>query len=106
MESYLSVDVREGSEATVLTVRGELDMGSSPRLSVMLERLEPDQRHVVLDLSDLEFIDVTGLRVLLEARERARRAGLEMTVVNASRGMRRLLSLTGTTGLLDPADSG
>ena len=56
---------------------------------------------MILDLSGLEFIDVTGLRVLLRARERARGAGIELAVINASRGVRRLLSVTGTTELLD-----
>jgi anti-sigma B factor antagonist len=100
VKSYLSVDVRERPDATVLTVSGELDMASSPQLTELLDRLDPEHRVVVLDLSGLDFIDVTGLRVLLQSQERARRSGIELSVVNASRGVRRLLELTGTTGLL------
>ena len=70
-----------------------------------LEQVESTQRRGILDLSGVEFIDVTGLRVLLQARERARRAGVELAVVHASRGVRRLLSLTGTTELLGGVDN-
>jgi anti-sigma B factor antagonist len=104
MDSYFSVDVRDEPDATVLTVSGELDMASSPMLAQALHQFDSTQRSVILDLAGLEFIDVTGLHLLLEARERARRAGVELTVINASRGVRRLLKLTGTTKLLDGHD--
>jgi anti-sigma B factor antagonist len=101
MDSNLSVDVRDEPDAMVLTVSGELDMASSPSLAEALHRLDSAQRALVLDLAGLEFIDVTGLHVLLEARQRAGRTGVEFTVVNASQGVERLLQLTGTTELLD-----
>jgi anti-sigma B factor antagonist len=101
MDSNLSVDVRDEPDAMVLTVSGELDMASSPRLAGALDRLDSIQRPLILDLAGLEFIDVTGLHVLLQARERAERTGVEFTLVNASRGVQRLLKLTGTTELLD-----
>jgi anti-sigma B factor antagonist len=107
MESYLSVDVREKPDATVVVVSGELDMASSPQLTEALERLAPTpERSLILDLAGLEFVDVTGLRVLIQAQERARQAGAQLSVVNISRGVRRLLKLTGTTGLLDKVESG
>lgn len=101
MESYLNVDVRDEPDATVLTVRGELDMASSPQLAETLDRFDPTERPLVVDLGGLEFIDMTGLHVLLRARERIQQTGAKLTVVNASRGVRKLLKLTGTTELLE-----
>jgi len=101
MDCYLSVDVRDEPHATVLTVSGELDMASSPRLAEALDRLHPASRPLILDLAGLEFIDVTGLHVLLQARERTRQEGFQLTVVNASRAVRKLLKLTRTTELLE-----
>src|SRR5690348_11358083 len=100
MTGYLSVEVRDEPDATVLTVSGELDMASSPRLAYALSRLHPTPRALIVDLAGLEFIDATGLRVLLQAREQTEAAGVRLTVVNASPGVRRLLKLTGTTELL------
>jgi anti-sigma B factor antagonist len=100
METNLTVDFRDRPGSTVLIVRGELDMASSPQLAAALKRLDPGSRAVLLDLSRLEFIDVTGLRVLLDAQERARRAGVALRVVKANRGVRKLLKLTRTMELL------
>lgn len=105
MDSHLSVDVRDEPDAIVLTVSGELDMASSPRLVEALGQLHPSPRPLVVDLAGLEFIDVTGLRVLLQAREQTERKGARLTVVNASPGARRLLTLTGTTELLGGRES-
>lgn len=101
MESNLSVQVRDEPDATVLTVSGELDMASSPRLADAFRGLHLAPRRLIVDLSGLEFIDASGLHVLLQATERTRQAGIRLTVVNASRMVRKLLKLTGTTELLD-----
>jgi anti-sigma B factor antagonist len=54
-----------------LTLRGELDLGSAPRLERALADAGDD---VVLDLRQLTFMDSTGVRVLLEAAEQCGRA--------------------------------
>lgn len=100
MDCNLSVDVRDEPDATVLTVSGELDMASSPKLAQALDQLRPT-RPLVLDLGGLEFIDVTGLHVLLQASQRTEQEGFRLTVVNASRAVRKLLRLTRTTELLE-----
>jgi anti-sigma B factor antagonist len=48
----------------------------------------------VLDLQDLEFIDSTGLRVLLTAHERSRERGQEFAITPGSQQVQRLLSIT------------
>jgi anti-sigma B factor antagonist len=52
---------------TRLTLRGELDLGTAPRLEQALAEASGD---VLLDLRGLTFMDSTGVRVLLEAAER------------------------------------
>lgn len=102
MDSYLSVVVRDRQDATVLAVSGELDLASSPHLWQALDRLDPTAPgRTILDLAELQFIDVTGLRVLLRARERVLMAGGNLTLINVGGGVRRLLKLTGSTELLD-----
>lgn len=101
MESYLSVAVIDRHDATVLTLSGELDMASSPKLEQALERIQPHKRsQVVLDLGRVEFVDVAGLRVLLGAEQRARKLGIRLILVNVGSNIRRLLALSGATELL------
>jgi anti-sigma B factor antagonist len=102
MESYLSVVVRDRQDAIVVTPDGELDMASAPHLGAALDRLPRTPRaRLILELRDLRFVDVSGLRMLLRAREQARDLGGELSLVNAPNTLQRLLQLTGATDLLE-----
>jgi anti-sigma B factor antagonist len=106
VESYLSVVIENEPGAAVLTVSGELDMASSPELDHAIERVESaPQEAIIVDLGKLEFMDVAGLRVLLEAHERAAQRGARLYLVNVRSGVRRLFTLTGATALLDAIES-
>jgi len=52
-------------DCDVVTLEGELDCQSAPRLAETLERACAARRPIVVDLSRLEFIDSSGLHVLL-----------------------------------------
>ena len=56
----------------MISVSGELDLASSPTLEEELERVaESGAEVVVVDLRGLEFMDSTGLSVLVRAHQRA-----------------------------------
>jgi anti-sigma B factor antagonist len=81
--------------ASTLLLRGELDMYSSPQLARELDVAE--QEHpamIVLDLSELSFMDVTGLRAILDAARRARREHRRLVIANPLPHIVRLLELT------------
>jgi len=58
-----------------LTLQGELDFASTPLLDDRLTRLRAKRRGVRLDLSELEFIDSTGLHLLIRSLGEARTNG-------------------------------
>jgi anti-anti-sigma factor len=100
------VDVSSEQGAIVLTVIGELDLASSPTLEHELERVrDSDSELVILDLSDLEFMDSTGLSVLVRAQQRAQEAGRRFAVVRGRPQVQRLLSLTGVMDRMTMGDS-
>lgn len=76
-----------------LRVRGELDLASAPTLSQRLRRFRERREPVLLDIEELEFIDVSGLRVLLAVSEGARRDGWSFAVTRGSAQVRRLIGL-------------
>lgn len=86
-------------------VRGELDLASGPRLSEALRRLHERRESVLLDLDELSFIDMSGLRVVLAAAEQASRDGGGFTVTRGSSQVRRLVALVQPDGHL-PVDGG
>lgn len=96
----LSIASSRSRGVLVLTVRGEIDMASSPRLMAELRRADAaDAKLVVIDLADVEFIDSSGLHALLTAREALLRHGLQLSLSRVSSQVLRLLELTGTLGL-------
>lgn len=83
------------------TVRGELDMSTAPDLERLLEDTISDtDASVVLDLSGCEFIDSTGIALIVRAWQRVDRdAGGDgrgrLVLCCSNHQVRRLLEITG-----------
>jgi len=99
----LAEDAGSGGER-VIWLRGELDIDSAPDLERVLLRSRPASQRVVLDLSELEFMDSTGLRVLVRARAVAEDGGWEVVLRDVPPTIRRLFDMTGVHGAL-PAEA-
>jgi anti-anti-sigma factor len=106
----LNVRIWNERGTAVLAVRGELDLASYRSLEEALGRaLESCPKSVVLDLAELEFMDVAGLRSVLRAQESLTAAGKRLVLAAPAPGVRRLLALTGqedalrTTGSVSEA---
>jgi len=80
----------------VVTVRGELDLFTAPRLHEALERgIELGGRHIVVDLARVSFIDSTALGVLIGTGRRLSAAGGALDVACQDGDVKRVLELTG-----------
>jgi anti-anti-sigma factor len=96
--------------AAVVALVGEHDTYSAPRLENELGVLLDEDRRIVVDLRDTEFIDSTTLAVLLGARKRAERSALGFALVLPQRTytpVHQLLDLTGlgsTFAIFDTLD--
>jgi anti-sigma B factor antagonist len=106
MQSHFRVEVANKGEAAIISVSGELDLASSPALEEELERAcSSDASLVVVDLRGLEFMDSTGLSVLVRAHQRAIESSQRFGLVNGSQQVQRLLTLTGVAERLTLADA-
>jgi anti-sigma B factor antagonist len=106
MQSHFRVEVATKGEAAIVSVSGELDLASSPALEEELDRAcASDATLVIVDLRGLEFMDSTGLSVLVRAHQRAVENSQRFGLVNGSQQVQRLLSLTGVADRLALADA-
>ena len=96
----LTVTVKTNGESSVVTVHGEIDLETSAELGTALAGLDAESS-VSLDLGAVTYIDSTGLRVLLTARDAASQAGGNLRVSATSSIVARLIEITGATELLD-----
>lgn len=95
MQVELRIDVRHERDRIVLSLHGELDLASTPLLQGEIESAETDDtKLVVLDLDDLEFIDSTGLRIILAAHERCQERGQMLALTRGSQQVQRLMNIT------------
>jgi len=83
---------------TVLAV-GDVDAHTAPQLWPALDAM-PTDGAVAVDLSGVNFIDSSGLRVLVRAHRRQGEGGGSLTLLAASPAVARLLDITGLAGEL------
>ena len=96
-EDLLFVEVTDDG----LRVAGEIDAHTAPRLAAALDASGSSIR---LDLSGVEFVDSSGLRVLIDAHQRLDEAGGALRLVSPSDPVRRLLEISGVDGYLTVSD--
>ena len=93
---------------TVIEVGGEVDMLTSPQLrAAVLEQFEPSAgiELVVLGMDDVTFLGTSGLAVLIEVREAAHMAGVELRLACTARRVLRPLTIAGLLSLFDIHES-
>ena len=88
----------------ILALSGELDVASSPELEAELDRAA-ERELVIVDLRELEFIDSTGLGVLVKAHQQAQESGRRFALVRGGGQVQRLLGLTGLSDQLPVAET-
>jgi anti-anti-sigma factor len=92
--------MKAGESAYVVTVGGELDLYSTPRLTAELGAVTADAAEVVLDLTEVTFMDSTALGAILASARLLRDAGGRLSLVAADASTRRLLGLVGVDRVL------
>jgi anti-sigma B factor antagonist len=105
--TLLSFQTTVTGNAAVVALSGELDVAGAALLENELERVAADHEvsGLVLDLSDLEFMDSTGLRLMVLADDRARQAGQTLSLVRGRPDVQRVFEITRMTDRLNFVDS-
>lgn len=106
MQTDFQVDIQTTGRAVTLALSGELDLVSSPTLAQALDDAHGSPAELIfVDLRRLEFMDSTGLHLLVTAQQRAHDAGRRFVVVRGGEQIQRLLTLSGVGDLLRVVDS-
>jgi anti-anti-sigma factor len=96
-EAYCAVEVSREDGMLVIRLSGELDMVSVERVrSVLKGALTAEDDRLAFDVSELEFMDSSGIALLVSAARTARHVELR----HPTPIVRRLIELTGLTELL------
>ena len=100
---HIDTDTTTKPRVVRLLVQGQLDLTAVGAFGEALTRATRLRWPVEIDLAQIDFIDGCGLSMLMNAMSRARRAGRELAIVDASRYVRRLIEITDTADRLPPS---
>ena len=92
---------RTSDTAAQVVIAGELDICGVPHMDRALRRAERDGGPVVVDMQELEFLDSSGLQLLLATDLRLRSAGRHLILRGLQPDVRWCLELTGADRRLE-----
>jgi anti-anti-sigma factor len=93
--TILEVETVEGDGLVRLVLQGELDLSTVSKVEEELRRAEAAEPALLaLDLSQLTFLDSTGLRLIVTADQRAREQGRRLAVVKGPDPVQRVFAIT------------
>jgi anti-sigma B factor antagonist len=98
----LSIDLKSENRGAALLfkLRGSLDLATSPTVRAALSDAQKTKKDVIVDLTQLEFLDSTGLGALIGAHRRAAEHGGSLRLIVREGPIFRLLTITGLIRVL------
>ncbi len=103
----LDLAVEQKKDWQVLTVRGEVDVTTTPRVRAQLiTLLSEGNPRLIVDLEGVDFLDSSGLGALVAGLKLARSRSGELRIVcDRQRSVRKVLEVTGLERVLDRFDT-
>lgn len=102
----LGLEDSERDGTTVLTVRGEVDIYTAPRLRErLIELVSQGKYKIVVDLEQVEFLDSTGLGVLVGGLKRVRSHDGDLSLVCTQSRILKVFEITGLNKVFTISDS-
>ena len=92
----LEISVGRHGDACVVTLTGEVDVYTAPTLRArLIEAADSDSSAIVVDMSGVDFIDSSGLGVLVSILKRVREQGSTMSIVSDREVILKVFRITG-----------
>ena len=104
-EVVFTIEVRAGDDGVVVAPCGDLDIATQPELRAALME-QSASGAVTLDLAGVPFLDTSGLRLILETAEAAKRDGFRFYVLRGSPSVQRLFEIAGVESLVPFRENG
>lgn len=103
--SLFGVDISKGALGPVAALSGEVDLAAVDGVEERIRTAITDQPDVlVLDLREVDFLDSSGLRLVLALDREQRDRGARLVVVRGGRRVARVMELTGADRQLEMVD--
>jgi anti-anti-sigma factor len=102
-----TIEVTEVADGVfVVVLSGEMDIATSPELTSRLATVRGAERyHVLIDLSELAFVDSTGIKALITAAQDVRERGGDVIAFAPTANIRRVFEIVHLSDVVPIVDS-
>ncbi|GLY11797.1 anti-sigma factor antagonist [Bacillus badius] len=98
----ITIDVKEMEQQTKVKIAGEIDAYTAPKLrETVFPYTEKDQARIVIDLSEVSYMDSTGLGVFVGLFKSLNANGGTLQLIGLSERLRRLFDITGLADIMN-----
>ncbi len=97
--------LQEGGQVAVVKVSGELDAYLAPQVREQVEKALQNTKWLLIDLSEVTYIDSVGLGIMVGAAKQATEAGGDIAVVASKPAVVRVFEISGTKDLLNVVET-
>ena len=92
----MEYEIRNQAGVTILNLDGEIDVSHAPRLRKTLTQLIEDNcQRLLIDLTEVVYLDSAGLSVLIAAHRKAQNTGASLGLVGPQQPIRQVFNITG-----------
>ena len=98
----LRVDLLVCDDNALIALHGEIDVSNRTQLTAPLATAVRDRVNVVIDLSEVAFMDIGGVRLIVDAEKELALAGRHLLGVHPQPAVWRVFTLLGADHLLRP----
>jgi len=98
----LNVDINNIGDQTIVSVAGEIDAYTAPKLREAISPLAEDSKpNITINLKDVSYMDSTGLGVFVGLLKSVRKNNGQLNLVELSDRLERLFTITGLSDIID-----
>ncbi|SHG31864.1 STAS domain-containing protein [Ornithinibacillus halophilus] len=98
----ISINVKEENEKVVINVSGEIDVFTAPQLKEkIIPLVSAENAEVIVDFKDVNYMDSTGLGVLINAYKATKVNNSHIKIINLQDRVYRIFTITGLDEVMD-----
>ncbi|MCP4626221.1 MAG: STAS domain-containing protein [bacterium] len=102
----MDISVKQSDQISIVSIAGSIDALTADQIVDCIdERISSGEKHLVLGLSEVEFMSSAGLRVILDAMKKTRQQGGDLYLAGAHGGVDKVLKMSGFSNILKTYDS-
>ncbi len=100
-----SSNIIDMEKTSMVSIKGEIDIYSIEKFRETIEeKIKTQVPEIVLDCSELSYMDSTGMGVLIEMRNKTKEMGQKIIMMNPRPNIKKLLALTGVDKIIEIVD--